>query len=347
VKKSRCFLLPIFVAVIFILLELASRWCINYVSNPWPRFPESACWRYYWLSHNKERIKSGDRDLSNEVYIYADYDKNKGWNLRPNLRNVKGLSGEQINSNSNGFRGTKEFTLQKIPERKRIAIIGDSYVFGEVNNDNQIFPYYLGEMLPSAEILNLGVRGYGHDQMLLKLKEEGIKYNPDIVILLFLGLDISRNLETFRDYAKSKYILQNGSLVMTGVPVPTPREIVKADRYHIYLIDCAKILLYEIKNSIGLQEKEENKITAAILKEMKTTCDKSGAKFIIVAFDQDKWFFQGVSEGGGISCLFFNPDEKHKDRPVDAFSGHWTPEGHKIVAQCIYELLLNNNLLQN
>ena len=345
-RRSRYFLLPVFIAVVFILLELISRWCIYCVSNPWPRFSDSACWRYYWLSQYKERKIKKNKNSDNEVYIYASYDKNKGWNIKPNLKNIKGFCGEQINTNSSGFRGTKEFTQKKMPGRKRIVIIGDSYAFGEENNDDQIFAYYLSEMLPSVDILNLGVRGYGHDQMLLKLKEEGVKYNPDIVILLFIGLDIPRNIETFRDYAKPRYVLKNDVLALTGVPVPTPNEIIETDRYHIYLIDCAKILLSNLKVCNGSQAKEEKELAAAIFKEMKTTCDKSGAKFVIVAFDSEKEFLKSTV-GNSIGCLYFNPDEKHRNRSADAFERHWKPEGHKIVAHCIYELIASNKLLQN
>ena len=345
-KRHRYLLFAVFIAGLIILLELAARWCIFYASLPWPRFAESACWRYYWIAQYKDRAKERIKDLNSEVYIYANYDRTKGWNIKPNLRKFIGFHRELINTNSNGFRGIKEFTQQKTVGKKRIVLIGDSYTFGEENNDDKIFSYYLSKMLPRVDILNLGVRGYGHDQMLLKLQEEGVKYDPDIVILLFLGFDSLRNMETFRDYAKSKYVLKNGVLELTGVPVPAPQEVVKADRYHVYLIDCAKVLLSIFRNSTGLQAKEEKELTAAILREMKSTCDRSGAKFVIVAFSGDKDFLKSFV-GDDIQCLYFNPDEKHKDRPVNAFLGHWKPEGHKIVAQCIYELIEKNKLLQN
>jgi hypothetical protein len=50
--------------------------------------------------------------------------------------------------------------------------------------------------------INMGVHGYGHDQMLILFGEEGVKYEPDIVILGFLPLDMARNVLKFRDFAK-------------------------------------------------------------------------------------------------------------------------------------------------
>jgi len=51
-------------------------------------------------------------------------------------------------------------------------------------SDNETYSYYLQKMLPNAEIINMGVHGYGHDQMLIYLEEEGVKYKPDIFIIL-------------------------------------------------------------------------------------------------------------------------------------------------------------------
>ena len=49
---------------------------------------------------------------------------------------------------------------------------------------------YFQELLPQAEVINFGVHGYGHDQMLIFFKEEGVKYKPDVVILGFVYQDL-------------------------------------------------------------------------------------------------------------------------------------------------------------
>jgi hypothetical protein len=77
-------------------------------------------------------------------------------------------------------------------------------------------------MLPHTEVINLGVHGYGHDQMLILLKKEGVKYEPDIVILGFMPIDMSRYLLKFRDFAKPRFILKGGKLKLTGSPQGSP-----------------------------------------------------------------------------------------------------------------------------
>ena len=151
----------------------------------------------------REHQKSGTA-----TYYASDmYDPTKGWIPKPNLR------------------GKKDFPYLKDKERLRILILGDSFTFGDEVSDDETYSHYLQEMLPHAEVINMGVHGYGHDQMLILFKEEGVKYQPDIVILGFLALDMSRNLLEFRDFAKPRFVLENGELELTGTPVPRPEDI--------------------------------------------------------------------------------------------------------------------------
>ena len=44
---------------------------------------------------------------------------------------------------------------------------------GETVSDSESYAYRLQQMLPRAEIMNLGVHGYAHDQMLILFKDKG------------------------------------------------------------------------------------------------------------------------------------------------------------------------------
>jgi hypothetical protein len=297
--------------------------------------PKSNCsiaWRISWLGRHL-----GQKNKSNRLARFilpAVYDRSKGWSLRPGLKNFIWVG--KFSTNRNGLRGVKEYTYDKVFHRKRIIIIGDSYVMGAENNDNEIFPFLLGEMLPNYDVLNFGVGGYGHDQMLLKLKEEGVRYNPDIVILLYLSCDNSRNLLTFRDYAKPRYVLKNNKLLLTNVPISPPGEIIRKDYLHSYFLDLISFITYRIKFETGSMYIEETQITKAIIKEMKRVCSQMKAEFIIVVFAND--IDNGRINPTKIDDEFISSIilDTH-DYPQSYFEGHWNPAGHRIVAEKVME----------
>src|SRR6185436_9536823 len=203
-------------------------------------------------------------------YTFDVYDASRGWRTKPNVRELKVFNNKILNTNSQGFRGKTEFPYSKNKQKLRILILGDSFTFGDEVSDDETYSHYLQEMLPHTEVINMGVHGYGHDQMLILLKEEGIKYHPDIVILGFLPLDMPRNLLEFRDFAKPRFVLDRGELKLTGTPVPRPENILQWDWAIPRIFDFFSLVYHKVTKVSGLQKKEMENITTAILTEMIT-----------------------------------------------------------------------------
>jgi hypothetical protein len=140
------------------------------------------------------------------------------------------------------MRGFSEYAYEKPVGTLRVLTFGDSFTFGEEVSDNETFSYYLEKLLPGSEVINFGIHGYGHDQMLLYLREEGIKYHPDIVILGFVGEDMERNMTSFRDYAKPRFVLDGGRLVLTNTPVPRIEETLGREPWRSKFLDVLTLL---------------------------------------------------------------------------------------------------------
>lgn len=111
--------------------------------------------------------------------------KTLGYELKKNL-NYSG-----IKTNSSGFRG-REFSIAKNDKTKRILVLGDSLTLAvNINQQKDIFTVRLEEMLNNTglplnyEVFNMGVDGYNTIQEAENLKQNGIKYNPDIVIVVY------------------------------------------------------------------------------------------------------------------------------------------------------------------
>lgn len=104
--------------------------------------------------------------------------------------------------------------------------------------------------------------------MLILLKEQGIQWVPDIVILGFIPEDMVRNLLAFRDFAKPRFVLKDGNLTLTNTPVPRPEDILRWDWARPRIMDMFSIMRFSVKKLSGLHVRESETITKAILLEM-------------------------------------------------------------------------------
>jgi len=121
--------------------------------------------------------------------------------------------------------------------------------------------------------------------MLLYLKEEGVKYKPDVVIVGYLSCDDSRNLLSFRDFAKPRYKLKNNKLVLTGSPISPPEKIMKNDMWRLSLVDLWSVARHKIELKSGAYDKREEEMTNAILNEIVSEVKKMGAIPVLAYID--------------------------------------------------------------
>jgi lysophospholipase L1-like esterase len=92
-------------------------------------------------------------------------------------------------TNSLGFRDY-EHPLKKPPGNYRIVVLGDSIAAGlRIEKYQDTFPAILERELRAqgmqAEVINLGVSGYNTRQEIETLKERGLQFKPDLVILQY------------------------------------------------------------------------------------------------------------------------------------------------------------------
>ena len=93
--------------------------------------------------------------------------------------------------NSHGYRDD-EFPRRK-HDKKRVLFLGDSFVMGLTSTADRTIPNELERLLGEEyEVFNMGVYGYGPDQSLRQLMDEGLGLDPDVVILaLFPSNDLN------------------------------------------------------------------------------------------------------------------------------------------------------------
>ena len=153
---------------------------------------------------------------------------NSGYGVRANQTNIQTkhiMPGEYevtITTNGDGLRGRQqEYDKEKTVGVYRIALIGDSFVFGYGVNDHEVISAVLEEKLNASrqnkhrkfEVLNFGVSGFGQAEELVLFRNFVKGFHPDEVILFYYNNDIGNN--SVSDLFK---VNDQGTLESTGKP---------------------------------------------------------------------------------------------------------------------------------
>lgn len=123
-----------------------------------------------------------------------------GFGVKPNLA-IEHNTNEfrtQVFTNSRGFRVSErreEYAYETSPGTTRVMLLGPSFAFGWGVNHEQTLAAQLERRLEQAgfggtgnvEVINAGVPSLGPFEQLEWYRQEGVKYQPDLVVQLVYG----------------------------------------------------------------------------------------------------------------------------------------------------------------
>ncbi len=141
-------------------------------------------------------------------------DPELGWRLRENVSHVASDEPWQADLATNAL-GFRDFNHpQKALGVTRVAVLGDSFVFGSgVTQDEPVTMRLAALLGPAFEVINLGVPGYGTDQALLTLRRWGPRLSPDVVLAGFFWNDVMENASAeMYSMKKPRFVLAGSSL---------------------------------------------------------------------------------------------------------------------------------------
>lgn len=128
------------------------------------------------LQKNNRYPQLENEDLNYENMFTPELiETNDNFNLHPNTRSIAIVKSKisrtliyrvKITTDSAGRRYTPIAPTSK----SNIIFFGDSFTFGNGVNDNETFPYYLSLRRPKSAIYNLGLPGFGLNDILYDLQ---------------------------------------------------------------------------------------------------------------------------------------------------------------------------------
>jgi len=310
--------------------------------------------------------------------ILPRFVENAPWGIRKVLPNINAIHktpeySYRYRTNSQGFRGTKEYEIVPPENCFRIVVQGDSVTLGHGVKDNETYAYLLEEMLNKdgfrAEVINMAVSGFGTAEEIIQFREVAKKYKPDLVILGFFQNDPLNNAVC------GLFTVEDGMLCRTEddfIPGIYLRDRLYAipgysffsQHSHLFTFcrqKASSVVLRRLRkkaefHSTPIEEtKEQNKgnatnqselLTKLLLEKYAADVTQTGTKLLLVdivdkqlrsCFPTDLKHDTNTKIISTYDVLNRSQDESRK--PFYEIDSHPTADGHRAIAACIYEAL--------
>ena len=245
--------------------------------------------------------------------------------------------------------------------RPKILFYGDSFLRGLASPPYWI-PAYLSDRLNTVTVLDLGVGGFGLDQIYLIFQQTVRTVPNPTVIIGVLHDDLDRSVLGSRTYQKPRFVLESGELRLTNVPIEPDVDRYRREhppQIRSYLVS-ALIRLYA-RYSPSLAEKlsrraEKEAINAKIIEKLQQEALASNVPiFFLLFYEQhylasDSWqetFLKAKLSELQIPYVDTKPILKHyaglNSLTHASFyvknDGHHNDLGNKVIAEALLEFL--------
>lgn len=230
---------------------------------------------------------------------FCRFDHDLGWAPLENITYVDKSHRYLVHQNQFGLRAPDDMQLNKTSAKKRVLVLGDSYVWGVGASQEDLFtaPEVYGT---SDELINCGVGGYGTDQEYLFYLLKGQEFDVDQVVLAFtLYNDVENNLNPKQySYLKPYFTLNDGELLLHNDHV---RDRIVDSFFRMLKRKCRvwnvaeegfsgliKTLLRKQKKQLGTDvavseaDRRGIELTLAIINKLKEAVEARHAEFYVV-----------------------------------------------------------------
>ena len=117
----------------------------------------------------------------------------------------------RVTINADGWNSTRPgYDLARTPGRKRIAVIGDSYVHAAFVDTKDAYPEViereLNERGIDAEVYRFGMDGAPLSQYLAMLRSEVVRYKPDLVVVGLIHNDFDESYRGLKSRTSSSFM---------------------------------------------------------------------------------------------------------------------------------------------
>ena len=284
------------------------------------------------------------------------FDRDLGWRQRPNLTKVGHYwsASEPTRLNSRGWRD-RERSFDKPAGTRRIVALGDSFTFGAMVDVHERFTDRLESSLSGVEVVNLGISAFSPDQELRLLEIEGLRYEPDVVLVqLFLGNDLDDvRFQRRFTWPKPYYELVDGELRFHPARWSWDVALHESSYLGHFAFKLLDRRFFERDVLAAPRNSDTLPLSCAIVVEMDRLAREHGAHLLVLPVPDPAPLGEPVVERERLMVALFDraglaildPREPFAERRrageqlESAPDHHWNAAGHALAAQLIAEEL--------
>lgn len=293
-----------------------------------------------------------------EIVLRVYYNDDYGVPTDRNWQFKKVWDEKYGNLNDFGYRD-HDFEVKKPSNVFRILAIGDSLTWGEgIRNIDDIYPEIFERKLTveckdrGYEVVNVSRKGWDVKDYLAALKDPGITYKPDILMLGFYINDIELHKQ---DRPKTPYISENVHFYLGRVSYLywyTYRMI------RPFLLDDREYLNYYL--SYSAEESDHWKQFALSWKEILAVAKEHHIQPVVLILPITGWLgeknpfipvytrVEELSKSNGAKTLNLLPfvnNYSSGELAVGITDGHPNLLAHKIYGEAIFKFMIRENLV--
>ena len=289
------------------------------------------------LRFSEPRILREDRTERSLTY---GHDAELGWAPTPNSSSDVTME-RTIHAQHNSL-GLRDIEFER-DSRPTMLFIGDSMVWGADAEAEERFTDLLRSRIAGYATVNAGVSGFGTDQEYLWLQRIWPKIEPAVVVLTFCTANDRSDNSTNVRYGGSRKpyfaTAADGTLELRGQPVPKSRQLYFRQDWlvqHVWLARLFMTAYVEIRH----RQLHVTDPTERLVGKIRDFVEANGARLLVgLEFADDKLVRYLQAES--IPFVSFDGAEVYSGHS----GAHWTPAGHKQVADRLLGLLTDNNLV--
>jgi hypothetical protein len=320
----------------------------------------------------------------NERGFFSAYDADLGWAPKKNFMGIHEKDGfaVPVHQNQFGLRASKNLLMKNPAAKRRIIVLGDSYVWGYGVGDIDIFTA-LDLSHYGVELINFGVSGYGTDQEYLLYKKMGKDFEVNEVTLVITPYnDFMNNIEGKQyGYKKPYFKIANDQLQLISEHVqPYPLKNIRSWlNENLFAFNYINSLVRNFKQSLESRKKGASapkqavlnsgsvtdpdrysiELTIRIVDDLRNLVESQGRKFSVVFIPYKVHINKNINRNHPMVPLFadklhekgieylepffiFSQPDEKKTSLFNQGDNHFSAAGHALFARALLDPKLVN-----